>query len=192
MNRISIAICQLFILCSIALGSLASEQIGSGQTEGPRFEAACPLVSADDFAQIESEISGVHGDLLREQYGEDALPLKADVKPLVDSEHREACEHLTRVYKFFINKPARARARYQYSVAYLEAGSFYFVMVDVNPELLKSDDPKIERVAIGTIYGPRVHLKDNMELVSDHRGFVFGPKYKKLVNDRIRERLEGQ
>jgi hypothetical protein len=190
MKRLLFAFSLLLVLWSIALAGLASGQTRAGQDEGPRFDTACPPVSADSPAEIEEEISGVLGDQLRQYYGEDTLPLSADVEPLVDSEHREACEYLTRKYEFFINETLRTQPAYQYSVTYLEAGSFYFVLIAVNPELLKSDDPKIERVATSTITGPRVHLKDNMELVSDHRGFVFGPKYKKLVNDQIRKRLD--
>lgn len=196
MNRISIATYLLLILCSIALGSLASERTRVEQAEGPRFKTPCPPVSADSRSKIEKEISHVLGDQLRRYHGGDALPLNTSVEPLVDSEHWEACEYLTRVYKNLVNKTSQRsegpQPSYEYSVAYFEAGSFYFVLIDIHPDQLVSSDPRFDRVVISNATGPRVHLKENMERVSDQKGFVYGPKYQKLVNDRIRERLEGQ
>ncbi|NEZ04512.1 hypothetical protein G4Y73_10165 [Wenzhouxiangella sp. XN201] len=195
MNRVFIAIGSTFILCSIAFGGLASERAGAGQDEPPRFATACPSVSADSRTRIEKEISGVLGDQLRRYHGGDALPLNTSLEPLVDSEHRKACEYLTRVYKNLINKTYQrsegSQPSYEYSVAYFEAGSFYFVLIDIHPDQLVSSDPRFDRVVISSATGPRVHLKENMERVSDQKGFVYGPKYQKLVNDRIRERLEG-
>lgn len=194
MNRIFIAASLTLIPCSIALSELAIGQDRPEQVESSRFETTCPPASTEDQARFESQLSNFLGEELREFFGEDALPLDAGVEPLTESEHRDVCEHLTRVHKFLINSTTRRSQKadeqiYRFSVAYFEAGSFYFVLIGINPERMVSLDPGMDRVVIDEVAGPRVHLKDNMDLVGKGR-FVYGPEHRKLVNKRIRERLE--
>ena len=171
--------------------SVTAQQKGNQSSGLARYATTCPSGYSFTRAGVESTINGRLGDEIRAEFGPGSLMIDGRLKLLIDSEDREICEFLNRLYQPLIDAMYQpfsdVEPEFNYAVSYFGAGDFYFVMVE--PVQLIRADPETgkERIQIGQVGGVSVYRKDTLEQVAT-KGHLLTTSERKRANRLLNSR----